>query len=87
MIFNIVDCHKDILEYNKIELPFVLDGVTNCFIFSNGTKRNEFVAFNIWTFKENYSKAPKAKIVLSAFDKIANLLIQNGIDEKYFKLE
>lgn len=88
-ICDIIDRHSEILEYDSkdIEFPSVLDGFTSYFIFSDKIKKNEFYVFNIWAFKEDYSKAVKAKNILKVFDSIAEILIKNGIDEYYLQLE
>lgn len=90
-IYNIIDKSPEILKYTDIESHFILDGVINKFIFSDKSNKNEISAYNIWAFEKQesvlYSKAIKAKTILNVFNKIAKILIQNGVSESYLKLE
>jgi hypothetical protein len=88
-IYNVIKIHNKILSMSSgdIEQNMVLDGTNDWFMFSDGNVSNEFTCFNMWAFRdENYS-APNAKYVLDAFEKISEILIKEGIDKKYLKLD
>lgn len=86
--------HKDIFLYKEVEFPAVLDGVINTFEFVNEKNLvNVITAFNIWAFKEVsdvaiFGTPPyKGTEVVTVYDEISKILMDNGVDEKYLKLD
>ncbi len=79
--------HKDIFAFKEVEFPLVLDGVINTFEFSlEKNLVNEIKAYNIWVFKEAPEPPHKGKEVLMVYDEISQILMDNGVNEKYLKL-
>lgn len=87
--------HKDIFAFKEVEFPMILDGVINTFEFSlEKNLVNEIKAYNIWVFKEApniaFFEKPeppyKGKEVVMVYDEISQILMDNGVNEKYLKL-
>lgn len=87
--------HKDIFSFKEVECPTVLDGVINTFEFIlEKDLINEIKAFNIWVFDEatdvGFFGKPeppyKGKEVVMVFDEISQILMDNGVNEKFLKL-
>lgn len=89
-ISEIINQYTDIIDIEKVEFPFVIDGVCNDFVFgfADGTSK-EIHGFNMWAFTKNRNvkKEPvKAKRILELFKKVSEILIACGVDEKYLSL-
>ena len=78
--------NKDIFDIEEVEFPPVLDGCCNSFVFSDGKSKNEIRTSNLWYFLEEPSEAPNAMLLLKVFAEIKEILVTNGVDEKYFVL-
>lgn len=82
----------DIGKFN-VEHPPVLDGVSNEFHFSTGDQKAEIFASNISAFQDKDilsldGKEPvNARKVLKAFESIKTILVNNGINKGYLKLD
>jgi len=70
-----------------IEEHMVIDGTINAFSFNAGDKEFKVRAFNLWYYENNSDKAPNAAVLLSAFKNISDVLIENGVDLRFLKLE
>lgn len=87
--------HKDIFSFKEVEIPTVLDGVINTFEFIlEKNLINEIKAYNIWVFNEAADVAffgkpeppYKGKEVVMVYNEISQILMDNGVNEKYLKL-
>lgn len=91
-IENVMFNHLDVLEYEEIEYPLVIDGVINIFEFAlEGATANTIRTSNIWAFKEkdvviDGDPPYKGLELLELYNEISKILIENGVDKKYLKL-
>lgn len=93
-IKNAMQSYIDIFQYKEIEFPTVLDGVINIFEFKlDKNFTNEITAYNIWAFKENANVGIigtppyKGSTVLKLFDEISKILLDNGVNPKYLRID
>lgn len=91
---NAMHRHIDIFQYKEIEFPTVLDGVINTFEFIlDENFANTITAYNIWAFRVNVNVGIvgtppyKGGTVLQLFDEISKILIDNGVDPKYLRID
>ena len=83
----------DIFQYKEIEFPTVLDGVINTFEFKlDENFTNTITAYNIWAFRGNANVGIigtppyKGSTVLKLFNEILKILLDNGVNPKYLRL-
>lgn len=96
-IKTIIKKHDEIKDIDTIELAPVLDGTTNSFEICFDGKLIDISACNIWWFAddknvENHKKVfgdypENALSILSLHIEIADVLVDNGVDIYYLKLD
>ena len=93
-IKNAMHSHIDIFQYKEIEFPTVLDGFINTFEFIlDENFANTIFAYNIWAFRGDANVGIigtppyKGSAVLQLFDEITKILLDNGVNPKYLRLE
>lgn len=94
MIKNTMLAHLDVCRYTEIEFPMVLDGFINTFEFApEESFSNIITVFNIFAFRDEANvgivgNPPyKGKAVLDLYDDISNILLKNGVSQKYLALD
>lgn len=94
MIKNAMLAHLDVCRYKEIEFPMVLDGFINTFEFApEESFSNIITVFNIFAFRDEANvgivgNPPyKGKGVLDLYDDISNILLKNGVSQKYLALD
>lgn len=87
-ICSVIKKHPNVLNLTEedIEDAGVLDGTIDRFLFSDRKKSNELFASNIWAFQKSNSAAVNAKSVISVFNRISEILKNNGIDNCFLRL-
>ncbi|MCD7741125.1 MAG: hypothetical protein LUI06_02860 [Ruminococcus sp.] len=94
-IKNIYNEHPNIFQFTEVEMPGILDGVSNCFefYFERETEmHNEIEAYNMWYYENlNHSNScadipEKASEILKVYDEISSILKRNGVFDDYFAL-
>ena len=81
---EIIYSSEGIFDIINVETPAILDGIENWFLFRNGGEVAELSTSNIYAYRENESV--NAKKIISVFDKIAKVLVDAGVQEKYLYL-
>ena len=86
----VIESNSRIFNIEEVEFPFVLDGFGNEFFFKCEDKSVRLDASNIsaWYNTRMHGKAPtNAKLILKVYEKIKELLTENGVDSRYLSLE
>lgn len=81
---EIICSSESIFDIINVETPAILDGIENWFLFRNGGEVAELSTSNIYAYRENESV--NAKKIIIAFDELAKVLINAGVQEKYLYL-
>ena len=81
---EIIYSSEGIFDIINVETPAILDGIENWFLFRNGGEVAELSTSNIYAYRGNESL--NAKKIISVFDKIAKVLVDAGVQEKYLYL-
>lgn len=97
-IQKIVSKHEVAFVYNELEYPAMLDGVQQKFVFSTADRKKRFTAQNIsavhsphavFRNPETWGKVDrpeKAMEVVRLFEKVSEVLIEAGVNEKCLRL-
>ncbi len=90
-IYRIVKENSQIFAYEDIEgLPFLLDGFIQIFTFSDGQNEHTLRCVNLHYFQkhpEHLQNSERARTVLSVFEQIRSVLLENGALEECFELD
>ncbi len=79
-------CRLDVTDLESLQHVAVMDGFTSEFSYFNGSSLIEITGYNIGWCVERPELYPNVMAVLDALDRIADLLVPVGADEKCFSL-
>lgn len=90
-IAKTISNYSKLFKIKEVEFPPCLDGFSNEFFFRSEKGIARIEASNIWCWAEcsesiDGKKPVKAKLVLEVFSKIKDLLVENGVDNRYLSL-
>lgn len=97
-ILKIVSEGKAVFAYNELEYPVMLDGVQQNFVFSTENRKKKFTAQNISAVHSTHAvfhdpetfykvdRPEKAMEVVRLFEKVSEVLIEAGVNEKCLRL-
>ena len=90
-IFKIIKENSQVLGYEDIEeLPFLMDGFIQIFTFCDGVNEHTIRCVNLHCFQshpEYLEQSLRARTVLSVFQQIREILLENGALEECFELD